>query len=106
MTKSKKVTILLCRVGQEPQTLDIDNTLEAMQGVVGGLIEMVPLAPHIDIVCNEEGKLLSLPLNRMHPQGHDVICGDMFISRSNAEGETVSLTKKDIEKYTKQFALH
>ena len=41
---------------------EIDNTLEAMQEIVGGYIETITF-PGFVIVCNEEGKLRGLPEN-------------------------------------------
>lgn len=57
---------------------EIDNTLEAMQEIVGGYIETITL-PGCVIVCNEEGKLRGLPENLKLPNdtvvGTVIICG-------------------------------
>lgn len=37
--------------------------LEALQQYVGGSIQIVPLPDGSELICNEEGMLLSLPLN-------------------------------------------
>jgi hypothetical protein len=43
----------------------IDGNLESLQKVVGGHIEAIyPYEDPVAIVCNEEGKLNGLPLNR------------------------------------------
>ena len=42
---------------------DIDNTLESFQKNVGGYIETVTLTEELVIVCNEEGRIQSLPYN-------------------------------------------
>ena len=42
---------------------EIENTLEALQAEVGGLIETLTFATDACIVLNEEGKLLGLPYN-------------------------------------------
>lgn len=42
---------------------EIDNTLEAMQKVVGGYIESYVLSPTETVICNEEGKIRDLPYN-------------------------------------------
>ena len=39
--------------------MEIENTLEAEQRFVGGLIECTALTEDIDLVCNEEGCGLS-----------------------------------------------
>ena len=48
--------------GCEPELIDIDNTLAALQQEVGGYIETVSIADVV-IVCNEEGRLCGLPYN-------------------------------------------
>ena len=45
--------------------IEIDDTLEAMQKVVGGDIEKyMPFDDDVAIICNEEGKVNGLPPNR------------------------------------------
>lgn len=48
--------------GCEPELIDIDNTLAALQQEVGGYIETVSIADVV-IICNEEGRLCGLPYN-------------------------------------------
>lgn len=59
--------------GEKPRVTVIANTLEAMQSIVGGRIEVVSFTTHNVIVCNEEGRLLGLPEN-----AHG-ICGTMIV---------------------------
>ena len=49
--------------GCEPEVIDIDNTLAALQQEVGGYIETVTIASDAVIICNEEGRILGLPDN-------------------------------------------
>ena len=42
---------------------DIPNTLEALQELVGGYIEFVPIRRNVGAICNEEGRLIGLPPN-------------------------------------------
>lgn len=49
--------------GKDPMLTDIDNTLESFQKNVGGYIETVTLTEELVIVCNEEGRIQSLPYN-------------------------------------------
>lgn len=49
--------------GKDPVLTDIDNTLEAFQKNVEGYIEAVTLTEELVIVCNEEGRIQSLPYN-------------------------------------------
>ena len=48
--------------GCAPEIIEVENTLEALQQEVGGYIETVSIADVV-IICNEEGRLCSLPYN-------------------------------------------
>ena len=95
--------ILLFPVKADPRVLDIAKGLQPMQDLVGGYIENVTLEDGVGLVCNEEGKLRNLPLNRAVSELRDTIRGPFFISRYNDEGETVDVTDSDVAKYTKRF---
>lgn len=41
--------------GRSAEVRDVPNTLEALQGLVGGYIETVTVATDAVIICNEEG---------------------------------------------------
>ena len=57
-------------------------TLEELQALVGGYIERVQLAPNIDLIANEEGQILGLPLNQMATaMARTTIVGNVFIVR-------------------------
>jgi hypothetical protein len=99
----KKIKVLVVPVGQSPEAREIEPALRPMQELVGGFIEAVYLEDYVQLICNEEGKLKGLPPNRSLPEIRDVVMGDFFVSRVNAEGESVSLTQKDIDKYTARF---
>lgn len=78
--------ILLIRPGENPVLSEIDGTLESMQKIVRGYIEILyPFDDPIALVCNEEGKLLGLPLNRSLRdscgQNYDAIAGTFFLCR-------------------------
>ena len=96
--------VLLFPVKAAPQVMDIAGGLDPMQSLVGGYIENVTLEEGVGLICNEEGKLKDLPLNRRVEELNDVIRGPFFISRYNDEGETVDVTPEDIKKYTEKFA--
>lgn len=91
----KKLKVLLKKIGRDSEIVEIDDTLEAKQKLVGGLIEVVPYGKH-DLICNEEGKLIGLYPNCVFD--YDMICGNFFLANSNYEtGEFESLTDKEIE---------
>ena len=60
-----KLSVLLVEPNEYPRMIEIDNTLEAMQAVVGGDIEeYMPFEDEVAIICNEEGKISGLSPNR------------------------------------------
>ncbi len=75
MSKSKKITVVVFEPGKDGYIKTIDNTLEACQEIVGGYIETARCAKDAIIICNEEGRLRGLPLNRMGLVGTFFICG-------------------------------
>ena len=95
--------VLVKRVGESPKELDIDsnNTLSAMQKIVGGYIEPVSINNHIDVICNEEGKICGLNPNAYLYTDEDgvldCLCGDIVFTRYNDDGDYESLTYDDIK---------
>ena len=49
--------------GKDAEIRNIENSLEALQQAVGGYIETVTFATDACVICNEEGRLLGLPIN-------------------------------------------
>ena len=57
--------VLVVEPNRTPYPAEITDGLKGMQQIVGGLIDAVyPFAEPVALVCNDEGKLLGLPLNR------------------------------------------
>jgi hypothetical protein len=92
-----KIKIIACRCDKLAEVEEIDNSLTAMQEFVGGYIEMINLESGISLICHEEGKKIGLPINR--GLGWDYVAGDCFLTRVDEEGNCVSVTSEDIEKY-------
>ena len=99
---SNKIRVIIVEPNKEPYTAKIKNTLEEKQKIVGGLIEFVELEHDIDLICNEESKILNLDFNRIIKD--DIICGT-FIIVGQKNGYSISLSRKQIQKYKKEFAL-
>lgn len=102
--------ILVIEPMKEPYVKEIDGRLETMQNIVGGLIQAIyPFDnPEIALICNDEGKLIGLPLNRAlrdkNGEVYDIISGTFFLCSAPADSENFeSLTDEQIEKYTKRF---
>lgn len=60
----KQILAVIKRPGEDPVVEPLfDNTLEAFQREVGGLIKTVTLATDLCLICNEEGRITGLPYN-------------------------------------------
>lgn len=65
MNEKDKISVLFIQPNKYPKIIEIDDSLEAMQKVVGGNIEeYMPFEDEVAIICNEEGRVMGLPLNR------------------------------------------
>jgi hypothetical protein len=102
--------ILIIEPMNEPYTKEIDGSLESMQQIVGGLIQAIYPFDHPEtaLICNDEGKLIRLPLNRalFDKDGNivDIISGTFFLCSAPADSENFeSLNDEQIEKYKKRF---
>ena len=85
------LSVLKIAPGQHPQQVEIDNNLKALQEAVGGTIAAVyPFADPVAIICNDDGKLMGLPLNRAlrdeNGQMYDAIAGDFLVVGSGRRG--------------------
>ena len=61
----EKISVILVEPGKYPKLIEIEDTLEAMQSLVEGDIEeYMPFEDEVAIICNDEGKMNGLPLNR------------------------------------------
>jgi hypothetical protein len=57
--------VVIVEPKKKPTVQNIDDGFEAMQKIVGGTIQAIyPFEEPIALICNDEGKLLNLPLNR------------------------------------------
>ena len=88
---------------KKPQVIDISLELDSLQKQVGGFIQVIyPFDDPVALICNEEGKLDSLPLNRVVRDNrgciYDVISGD-FLIVGLCEDDFMELTPQLITKY-------
>ena len=95
---------------KEPYTKEIIGSLESMQQIVGGIIQAIyPFDnPEIALICNDDGKLIGLPLNRAlydkDGKLFDIIAGTFFVCSAPADSENFeSLTDEQIKEYTERF---
>lgn len=106
---AKTITALKVEPGMVPTVAELKNDLDSLQKAVSegcdrqGLIEIIPIAEGVCILCNEEGKLLGLDGNRRI--GNDIIVGTFYVIGENEDGELISLTDKQILFYNNMFAI-
>ena len=103
----QKINVLICEPLTAPYMKEIDSSLESLQATVGGLIQAIyPFEDQVALVCNEEGKINGLTLNRAvyGDEGEmlDIIAGTFFIC-GLAEDRFGSLTPELAEKYGNLF---
>lgn len=90
-----KIEVLVFEPQEECYFKEIDNTLEAMQEIVGGYIECVTMN-HLDdgkdlvLICNEGGAINGLPLTGLEVHGQPMF-GTVIICRGDG-GEFASIT--------------
>ena len=99
--------VLVVEPEKEPYVKEISSGLSSLQKEVGGFIEAVyPFEDPVAIICNEEGKLEGLPLNRAlrDEDGHvyDVIAGTFLIA-GLSEDNFCSLDDAQIEKFSAMY---
>ena len=78
--------------------------MKTKQDYVGGLIQVLTIED-IDIICNDEGKLMGLLPNRalLDESGEiiDIFVGNILAVRHNEEGEFTSILSDDIRTINK-----
>lgn len=98
-----KIKIYSMKVGETGSIKEIDNSLESFQSEVGGYIEILNIDKEciLDLVCNEEGKINGLPMNRawlFEGEIVEVIAGNCFVTRHNDNGDSTSIEESDVPK--------
>lgn len=93
---------ILVKPNELPQIIEFKEGYKELQKLVEGNIEMPYFFDDVDIVINEEGKLNGSLPNKLIYVGDelvDIVYGNIVLVGSNDEGETISLTSKQITKY-------
>lgn len=75
------------------ELIEVDNTIEALQGLIGGLIQAIYIRPDILCLCDDEGMLKGLPQNYWNDifgmiVGNVIFCGmqgDDFVSLTDEQ---------------------
>lgn len=89
------------------EIVEIEDNYKELQEIVGGLIEFVSIGDGIDIVINEEGKIMGLEPNFIATalfDFKDLLVGDaIIVGVDYSTGETISLTDAQIETLTNEI---
>ncbi len=105
--ETKTIRVLLLEPNRNAKEVRIGKSLEDLQRVVGGNIEAAYyFEDPVCLVCNEEGKINEMPLNRsVYDKDNnllDIIAGTAFIC--DCSGESFgSLNDEQMKKYKKIF---
>ena len=101
------MNVLMVEPGKAPYETQIGDDLQSMQALVGGYIQAVcPYEEPVALVCNEEGKLDGLPLNRALRDSdgdiYDIVAGNFFIV-GLGESDFTDLPHELAERFAEQF---
>ena len=103
----EKMTVLVVEPRKEPYVKEIDPGLHSLQAEVGGDIGATyPFSDPVALVCNDEGKLIGLDLNRglrdETGEIYDIMAGTFLVVGLDGE-DFASLSPELAQKYTEYF---
>ena len=103
----EKITVLVVEPRKEPYVKEIDPGLHSLQAEVGGDIGAAyPFRDPVALVCNDEGKLIGLDLNRglrdENGELYDIMAGT-FLVVGLGEEDFASLSPELAQKYMEHF---
>ena len=96
--------VVLVEPGKPARITDIPSDSQSLRTVVDGFIQtLYPWKDPVALVCNDEGMLRGLPLNRVL-EDYDVIAGTFFLCAAPPDSERFeSLTTEQVKRYTQRF---
>ena len=101
--------VIVVEPKKKPTAQDIGSDLESMQKIVSGSIQAVyPFDEPVALICNEEGKLLNLPLNRALRDDvgnvYDIISGTFFLCAAPPDSDRFAgLTDQQVKTFMERF---
>lgn len=102
------LTVLIVAPGEKPSVVTIPAGLDSLYNQVGEPIQAIyPFEEPVGIVCNDNGKINGMQLNRALRDDensiYDIVSGT-FLVVGLGEEDFCSLTPEQIEKYSEHFA--
>ena len=99
--------VIIVEPHKKPYATEISSGLQSLQSVVGGDIEAIyPFDDPVALICNEEGKIEELQLNRAlydeDGEMFDIIAGT-FLIVGLTEEDFGGLNDELVTKYLKRF---
>lgn len=107
-TREKIISVVMCQPDKLAEVVEIGTELKDLQEAVGGgFFQTYYFSPdeEVCIVCNDEGKINGMPLNRsIKSEGKiaEIIAGPFFICDCSTTNFS-SLSKEQQDKYLKMF---
>ena len=103
-----RIKVLVVEPNKAPYEKEIEDGLASLQHEVGGTIQAVyPFEEEVAIICNDEGKLKGLPLNRAlrdhDEEVYDIIAGT-FLVAGLTEDSFGSLSKEHMKQFKEYYA--
>lgn len=103
-----KIKVLVVEPMKAPYEKEIEDGLASLQHEVGGMIQAIyPFEEEVAIICNDEGKLEGLPLNRalrdQNEEVYDILAGT-FLVTGLTEDSFGSLSEEHMKKFSEYYA--
>ena len=100
---SSSCLMLVLLPGERPYAAYIKDELKALQQAVRGFIEFTyPFDDNCIVIGNDEAKLIGMRGNRRI--NGEIYAGPLLFAGDGQDGELCSLTRRQIEKYSRRFA--
>ena len=103
--------VIVVEPKKKPMVQDVGSDLKSMQKIVGGSIQAIyPFDEPVALICNEEGNLLNLPLNRAlrDDEGnvYDIISGTFFVCAAPPDSDHFAgLSDQQAKTYLERFSM-
>lgn len=106
--KLAKIRVLRVDPGEVPKIVKIEETFKSLQKQVDGCFEVIyPWGKGVALVCNDEGKINGMDLNRAlwnNGMVYDIVAGPFLVVGAPSDSEHFcSLTEEQTEKYKALF---